>query len=146
MRISQERLIFLALAVVKEAALACGPAPLNPSLSLRLALSFLWAHSKGPRFPYDDFWKAIRDPGLPNKHESMQQCLRTTNASSGLKGIIRSVGMPETVEFDQLLRVAAGTNEDRNRYRMSQAFKQVIEEKRLHDEWKRSKRQCTLPG
>jgi len=41
MRISQERLIFLALVVVKEAALACGPAPLTPSLGLRLALSFL---------------------------------------------------------------------------------------------------------
>jgi len=146
MRISQERLIFLALAVVKEAALACRPAPLTPSLGLQLALSFLWAHSKGPRFPYDDFWKAVRDPGSPDKHESMRQYLRTTNADSGLKGIIRSVGMPETVEFDQFLRVAAGTKEDRDRYRMSQAFKQVIEEKRLHDEWKRSKRQCTLRG
>ena len=106
MKISQERLIFLALAVVKEAALVCGPAPLTPSLGLRLALSFLWAHSKGPRL-YDDFWKAIRDPGLPNKHESMQQYLRTTYADSGLKGIIRSVGMPETVEFDQLLEALA---------------------------------------
>jgi len=45
---------------------------------------------------------------------------------------------------DQLLTPAAGTKGDRNRYRMSQAFKQVIEEKRLHDEWKRNKRQCTI--
>ena len=146
MRLQQERLIFLALAVVKEAALSCGPAPLVPSLGLRMALSFLWAHSKGPRHPYDDFWRAIRDPGSPNKHESMRQYLRATYANSGLKGIIRSVGMPETVEFDQLLRVAAGTKEDRNRHHMSHAFKQVIEEKRRHDEWKRSKRQCTLRG
>ena len=146
MRLQQERLIFLALAVVKEAALSCGPAPLTPSLGLRMALSFLWAHSKGPRHPYDDYWKAIRDPGSPNEHESMQQYLRTTYADSGLKGIIRSVGMPETVEFDQLLRVAAGTKEDRDRYRMSQAFRQVFDEKRAHDEFKRSKRQCTLRG
>jgi hypothetical protein len=59
--------------VEKEAALAWGPASLNPSLWLRLALSFLWAHGKGLRFAYDDFWKAIRDPGLPSHHESMQQ-------------------------------------------------------------------------
>jgi hypothetical protein len=45
---------------------------------------------------------------------------------------------------NQLLTPAAGTKEDRNRYRMSQAFKQVIEEKRFHDEWKRNKRQCTI--
>ena len=41
----------------------------------------------------------------------MQQYLRTTYADSGLKGIIRFVGMPETVEFNQLLRVATGTKE-----------------------------------
>jgi len=40
-RLQQARLIFLALVVVKEAALSCGPAPLVPSLGLRMALSFL---------------------------------------------------------------------------------------------------------
>jgi len=46
-RLQQARLIFLALVVVKEAALSCGPAPLVPSLGLRMALSFLWSTSPG---------------------------------------------------------------------------------------------------
>lgn len=146
MRIDQQRLIILALAVLKEAALACEPAPLKPSLALRFALRFLWAHSTGPRHPYDGFLNAVQDPGLADKHESNQRYVRFTYAESGLKGIIRSVGMPETPEFDHLLRALCGTKEDRDRYRISQAFRQGMEEKRRHDEWKRRGRECTLKG
>jgi len=113
MRISQERLIFLALVAVKEAVQACHDAPIRPSRALRSALSFLYAHSKGPRFPYDDFWHAIQDPGLPDKHESARAYARFSNAGSGLKGIIRSVGMPETPDFYHLLSAQGGAKETR---------------------------------
>lgn len=144
MRIDQKRLIVLALAVIKEAVLTCERAPLQPSLALRFALRFLWAHSMGPKFPYDGFLKAIQDPGLPDKAEWAQQYCRFTDANGSLKAIIRSVGMPETPEFDQLLAAMCGSKEDQDRYRASQAFKRCMEEKRRHDEWKRRGRECEI--
>lgn len=144
MRIDQQRLIILALAVVREAVEACEPHPLKPSLALRFALRFLWAHSKGPRGPYDDFLSAIQDEGLPGKHESMQRYQRAGYAETGLKGIIRSVGMPETPEFSQLLSELARTREMRNRVRMARAIKSVATDKAIEDEHIRRAKECDL--
>lgn len=146
MRISQRRLVVLALAVLKEAASACGPAPMTPSLALRFALRFLWAHSTGPQLPYDDFLKAIQNPWSDTMSEDDRRYCRVTYAGSALKGIIRSVGMPATSDFDHLLASLAGTKEDRDRYRTSQGFRTAMDEKRRHDEWKRRGRECDLRG
>jgi len=60
---------------------------------------------------------------LPDKHESARTYARFSSAGSGLKGIIRSVGMPETVEFDQMLAVAAGSKEDRAKAEYQKALR-----------------------
>jgi len=79
---------------------------------------------------------------LPDKHESARTYARFSSAGSGLKGIIRSVGMPETVEFDQMLAVAAGSKEDRARYKIAQA----ISDKDKEAELIRRARECDLSG
>ena len=146
MRIDQQRLIVLALAVVREAVDACAPAPIKPSLALRFALRFLWAHSKGPKFPYDDFLEAIQDRGLPNVPEGQQRYRRFSGANSGLKGIIRSVGMPETVTFEHLLAALADVNGARQRYRVAASFRQAQDDRIALDKQRRRGRECDLSG
>lgn len=63
-----------------------------------------------------------------------------------MKGIVRLVGMPETLDFDYPLAALAGTKEDRDRYGMSHGFRRAMDEKRRHGECKRRGREFDLRG
>ena len=144
MKIAHERLIFLALAVVTEASEACEPAPIKPTLGLRLALAFLWEHSKDTRDIYDEFWRVIQQPGLPGQHEEQRSYIRSMNATSCLRRMIRTAGMPETVEFDSKLRALCGPTGRVARYSAAQALKQASRETEREKERIRRARECDL--
>ena len=91
----RDQLIWRALVAVEEAAVAAASAPVVPSFALRFALAFLYASAGGgERWMYDAFWRDIQRPSPRDG----RQCTRSTHATTGLHGIMRSVGIIPTLE------------------------------------------------
>ena len=100
MRVVREKLIFLALWVLVEWSERAAEGPVQPDISVRLALAILFACGKSQsRRSYDAFWRRLSDPGLAGTHASENNYVRRSYADSCIKGIIRDVGAPETPEY-----------------------------------------------
>lgn len=100
MRIAREKLIFYALSVLAGWSERAANGPVQPDVSVRLALAFLFSCGRShDRRGYDNFWKRLRDPGLDEKHQSQNDYVRRSYCHTSIKGIITDVGAPETPEF-----------------------------------------------
>lgn len=86
------------MCVLDEAIDACDAGPLAPSISVRLALSTLFAMSDGRREPYDKFWKTVMDPMASQWSETQSSYVRTSYARTEMMGIARTVGVELTME------------------------------------------------
>lgn len=105
MRVAREKLIFYALSVLMGWSERAHKGPVEPDISVRLALAFLFTCGKSrERRIYDEFWKLLNDPGLPDGCQS--DYIRGTSADSCIKGIISDVGAPHTPEYWQALSAA----------------------------------------
>ena len=107
MSIEHDRLIFLALAGLSEVADAAGADPVEPPVSVRACLAFLYANSSGDRRCYDAFWQTLRRKLRPDENRHMAGYIRPTNARTELMGIARSVGIELTADRWQELRTLA---------------------------------------
>lgn len=108
MRVTREKLIFLALSVLTQWSARAAKGPVRPDMGVRFALTFLYTCGKSRnRGTYDDFWRLLSDPGGQCMHDSQRNYIRGTYCDSCLKGIILDVGAPMTPEFSQALSDAA---------------------------------------
>lgn len=107
MRIGHDELVFRALVALVDAAERCGDAPLEPTGALRFALLIAWAAGTGHREPFDEFWRAVRDPVSHAHHPSAARTYRQNYARRALEGIKRALGVPPLVEVDIALRAGA---------------------------------------
>ena len=57
MRISEDKLVHLALLAVEDAAEQARPAPIRRTFGLRLALAYLASRQDCERWPFDQFWQ-----------------------------------------------------------------------------------------
>lgn len=106
MRIERERLIWMALAALDEAIDAARERPLAPTFGIRIALATAFAFSDGRRDPYDHFWKMMQDPAAHQPSPVAASYYRTTHMRTNLRGIVRSLGLPETPETDSAIHRA----------------------------------------
>lgn len=60
MRLTDARLVDLALGALEEVAATCRYRQAERSWALRLALAYLASRSRSDRAPYDCFWRAVR--------------------------------------------------------------------------------------
>lgn len=106
MRVTREKLIFLALSVLTKWALKARHQPVRPDITVRLALAFLFTcgQSKERRI-YDEFWQRLSDPG--HVGGTQNDYIRGTYCDSCIKGIITDVGAPHTPNFWSALGEAA---------------------------------------
>lgn len=105
MRVAREKLIFYALSVLMGWSQRAHKGPAEPDISVRLALAFLFTCGKSrERRIYDEFWKLLSDPGLPDSPQN--DYIRGTHADSCIKGMISDVGAPHTPEYWQALSAA----------------------------------------
>lgn len=94
----RDRLAWLALLVVDEAAEAGAKGPVAPALGLRLALAYLYSIADGPIFAlpsrrhvFDRFWAEVTrpiGPGTPymehySRHTHIEGCLRQIGRQIG---------------------------------------------------------------
>lgn len=104
MRPSRQDLIIKALRALDEVAEQAHEAPVEPSYGLSFILAFLYSLSDGRRDPYDDLWREMQE-----RHDTapkgMDQYMRSTRVRTNIKGIMRGLGCPGTVEFSQLVSV-----------------------------------------
>lgn len=143
MRLGRERIIFLALCVLDEAVEACNAGPLAPSVSVRLALSTLFAISDGRREAYDKFWQTIMDPMASQNSETISRYVRTSYARTEMMGIARTVGVELTVE--RLHQISAVTRpRDRERQVFAGLVKKAVADLQAEADAKRHGRDCRL--
>jgi len=108
MRVAREQLIFYALSVLVGWAERAAHGPVQPDISVRLALAFLFTCGRSrERRSYDNFWRRLSDPGLNAKHKSQNDYVRGTFCNTSIKGIITDVGAPGTPDFWTTLSAAA---------------------------------------
>lgn len=110
MRLAREKLIFLALSVLMKWSDRATTRPVQPDISVRFALAFLFSCGKsGERRLYDEFWKLLNDPGLPGGCQN--DYIRKTHCDSCIKGIITDVGAPHTPDYWIAIHQAACRNQ-----------------------------------
>jgi hypothetical protein len=98
MRVARERLIFFALSVLMTWAERAANEPVQPDISVRLALAFLFSCGRSrDRRSYDAFWKRLSDPGI--KDGCQNDYIRRSYCHTSIKGIITDVGAPQTPEY-----------------------------------------------
>tara|TARA_R110002124_G_scaffold90543_1_gene230816 strand:+ start:1219 stop:1485 length:267 start_codon:yes stop_codon:yes gene_type:complete len=73
--VQQSRMVALALAVLEDGLRSGRTAPLAHSHGIALALAYLASVSSGERWPYDDYWKAMRDPDAKIRSQDMNRTL-----------------------------------------------------------------------
>jgi hypothetical protein len=94
MRLAPERLKFIALAALEEAAEGTHQAPVEPSYALRFALAYLYAISGEERWPFDGFWQAAtRDWGKEEATRGAAGIGRSQSTNACLNAIYRALRM-----------------------------------------------------
>jgi hypothetical protein len=82
-RLSEDRLVTLALTILEELAGAAEPAPIARPPWLRIVLAFLFARSRGDRGFFDNYWSALA---------SIDEIGRQQGLNASLNGIYRQLG------------------------------------------------------
>lgn len=91
MRLTRATLIDKALGALDEAIEAAGSGPVQPTLALRFALTFLYACSDGDRHWFETFLRTIQDEAAGSTLY-MANYSRPTHARTARTAIARSVG------------------------------------------------------
>lgn len=82
-RITDEQLIDLALRALEEIAVECDKGPVRRTMALRFILAFLASRRARERWPFDHFWRNVRDP---------DDYIRVAYIRANLYAIYREVG------------------------------------------------------
>lgn len=100
----RDRLVFLSLAILADAADNAGAEPCKPNLAVRLALAYLYSIAGGDRGRFDDFWKTLSKPLPTGWSDTARNYYRRTYCRTHLTAIARGVGVELTVEAWARLR------------------------------------------
>jgi hypothetical protein len=84
MRLTDDRLVVMALGALEEVLATSHYRPVPRSMALRLVLGYLASRGDGRRDPHDRFWRAVA-------HERPQE--RWGQANAALNGIYLGVGI-----------------------------------------------------
>lgn len=103
-RLSQDRMILLALAVVDDAQQQARKGPIVRTNALRLALAYLFSQSDGRRGPYDLFWAECANPHAHAHSETMGNVMRGNWLVREWHGILQTLGLAPSIEFNERLR------------------------------------------
>jgi hypothetical protein len=100
MRVAQDRLILVALAVLHRAHLDTGKGSVRPGSDVRLALAVLFGLSRsGERERYDRFWRNLSEPYPTAFSESAGNVWRMNEAHCLFESIARDVGAPADMGY-----------------------------------------------
>jgi hypothetical protein len=106
-RIEREKLRYMALMALDEAAEACRAKPVERSVSLRFLLAWLYFESGSEpanKWLFDGFWKAVT--AVDEVQQPMVSYCRSTSAQACLNGISRLLGYERTASFLQEMKEA----------------------------------------
>lgn len=103
MRFDPQRLTFLALCILDEAAAASYRAPVQRTLAIRLALAYLYAVGRGEHELFEGFWTELANPQSHSPSPTQAGHMRGTSVRANLYAISRSVGYPQTPDAWQKL-------------------------------------------
>lgn len=133
-----DRITWLALLVVDEAAEQAERGRVPPSLGLRLALAHLCSIADGPiaalpsrRSVFDTFWKEATIKGSGNPHATAYY--RASMTRSCLQQIGRQIG--QSANLFNIVR-AARSPDARSRKRFAEALK-LAEQERAQKKWRK---------
>lgn len=90
-----------ALLALEDAKERCHEAPLPRSYALRFTLAFLYAHSDGTRWPFDQFWQSVtrHPPSSDRLPPAVAGTGRHAGAYGALNGIYHALGIERTREL-----------------------------------------------
>lgn len=97
MRFVRDRLIFLGLVALNEAAEACRTEPIEPTIPLRVVVAMLHALAGGDRAIFDEFLATLRMSG---SDRVMNDAIRHTAANTCVHGIARRLGCVMDVKLN----------------------------------------------
>lgn len=106
MRDNADQTLWLALVTLAELVERVKDAPAKPHAAARLALAVCYAHSKGDRAPFDDFWSAMQNAHDHSTDVVARYC-RSSNLMTQLRGVLRAVGIEPTAQVEIALHAAA---------------------------------------
>lgn len=117
LRVAQDRLIFMGLAVLDQIAEECHREPHRRGIALRLTMAMLYAFSDGRRAPYDRFWRVCAD--CNSTRDPQGSALRRGRAVlEAFHEICRTLNITETGRLCSELRAAwADPGNDMRGYR-----------------------------
>lgn len=85
MRLTDHRLLDLALGALEEVAAACHHRPVPRSRALALVLAYLASNGRGSRAPYDSFWRAVAHPRPQDRWAGANAALNAIYLAAGRK-------------------------------------------------------------
>lgn len=100
----REHLIFKALAALSEVKEAAASTVIQPTLTLRFCLAFLYAQGAGDRCAYDDFWRDMQDEWRSSTDGG--RYMRRTQLTTCMNGIIDDLGFHASPAVMECLRRA----------------------------------------
>ncbi len=103
-RVEDQKLLYMALAVVEEVAARSAYAPQPRTRGLALALAFLASRTTGPaRYPFDQFWRTVQLAGLNDRRQLLRLYADTIYKQLGCEPDIKL-----RHAFEQLVREEIG--------------------------------------
>ena len=91
MRFGRDKLIFMGLVALDEAAHQVRTVPIAPNFGLRVTLAMLFSLSNGDRSSFNLFWEACQRPPDPLRWHQ-DTTLRQNDLHRSLAGICRALG------------------------------------------------------
>jgi len=74
-----------ALAAIEEARQEAKAGPVKRTKALAFALAYLWAYSRGERWPFDTFWRDVASPNDLGRTQSLQATMNAIYRVLGLE-------------------------------------------------------------
>jgi hypothetical protein len=85
MRLTEKRLVEMALAALEEVAATCHHRPVPRSKALALVLAYLASRGRSVRSPYDSFWRAVDHPWPRDRWSGVNASLNGIYLAQGVK-------------------------------------------------------------
>jgi hypothetical protein len=85
MGLAADQLRNKALAAIEEAQQEAKAGPVKRTKPLAFALAYLWAYSRGERWPFDTFWRDLASPNDIGRRQSLQASLNAIHRALGLE-------------------------------------------------------------
>lgn len=103
MRLSRDRLIFMALCVLDDVCWQARKGQVQGTMSIRLALATLYACSDGNEAPYREFWTQMRNECVSANSWEQSNTLRHSYTYRAMRRVAESVGVQFSTDYSDRL-------------------------------------------